>query len=1023
MEQAHYSQLAGKSLTGGSRSIAPPVTLNSGNWAVEVMKGLAWVSSDAELQDLADYLCRKLSCKQLAVYFLHARRRNGQDQFRRMIQASAVDTAPGGDLGKGELGNAEGASGDWTERDALTIPSIIPRGTALFDELMGSSGRTLGHFAHHQLPTDCGYLPLSRHGKRIGFIVFCADSLALIKTHKTLLRQIGTQCVLTGERLHQRAKLNRRSKTLKQFFTCTREAFCQWSKDGGWKYHNIHLLHRIGYAVDELTLDNVFGHPRAVCKKEWQRLSRLLHDCISTGRSIECEYQVSAPNGDEHTFWTRLSVLQKDSTGGARKIAGVSVDISASRKVEAEARAHTELESWLLEQNSQLFNRCDRSAVIDTLAALGERLNLTRCFIRVFDETHSPVYAEWQQPGSTPASEIDQTLGVGKPPTRRAVYVSDIEREPISEGLVTLCQRAKIRAQMSLPMSHEEVLYGYLVCQNAEAHDWAPLEKHAARSLADTLCMVLAKENLHQKLLASQEQFQLASSASSYVFWEFKIPDQTLYLSPGYYAMMGIKEVIPDFRPFNVTKVHFDDRWIVRDYARALSEGNITEPSCEARHISERGQVLWILLRGRVVKWDDTGKPLRAMGTLSDITGLKNAQLDLQLARKQADAAHMAKSEFLARMSHEIRTPMNAIIGMAYLILQSPLSEHQRACITDIENSAKALLRIIDDILDFSKIEAGKLLLESHRFDLRRKIDSLVAQFKPQAELRGLAFELLLDPATPRFIQGDSTRVRQVLTSLLNNAIKFTRKGRVQLSIDVEASQGDDICLTFTVEDTGIGLNADQVGNLFDPFTQADSSSTREYGGTGLGLAIAKQLVEMMGGDIMVSSRPGEGSSFRFTLHCQALREDGLHADQSAKGARSWDTEKNPALLQNKQILLVEDNKVNQKVALGLLQRMGVQVTIAEDGLEAVRIMEESEAQRFDLILMDIEMPGMDGLEATRTIRTLERHKHTAIVAMTAHSVDQNREHYLQAGMDDCFSKPILPDALYQILEANLPPD
>lgn len=994
MKQSQFPEpSSGSTARAWTESLGHPLNLDSGDWALAIMKRLAWAASSADLQESGNHLSRHLACSHLAIYCLHTRR-NGQARYRQVVDARS---------------DAEKA-----DADALRLPQNITQGSALFDDIARASGRTLGRFdARHQLPSDAGYLPLSRNGKRMGLVVFRSDSPAVAAKHRARLRQLGIQCVLAAQRIHQQTSLERRGKSLDQIFTYTREAFCQWSKEEGWQYHNRHLLHRIGYSAKQWPLQNVFGHPELVSKGEWSRLSAVLDSCISDGRNTECEHRVRAPDGDTRTFWTRLRVLKKDRDGRASAIAGISVDISDSKNVEAEADARAELEGWLLEQNSQLFNRCDRSAIADTLAALGRRLKLSRCFIRVYQGQASPVYAEWQQPGVTPISSVNPGPLMRKPKAGHAFIISNVEKQPAFREALELSRRANTRAQMIMPMSHEEMLHGYLICQNTDARDWTPLERRAASILADTLCMVMVKESIHQKLLASQEQFQLALQASSYGLWEFNISDQTIYLSPSYYAMLGFREAIAGFHEFRVSNVHFDDRKIVMDYARALTQGSITEFACEARYISEQGNILWILMRGRIIKWDDTGKPLRAMGTMSDITAIKNAQMDLQLARKEAEAAHLAKSEFLARMSHEIRTPMNAIIGMAYLILQSPLDEYQRACIVDIDNAAKALLRIIDDILDFSKIEAGKLILERHDFNFHRCVHGIVAQFRAQARRRGLSFEFTLDPATPRFIQSDSTRLRQVLSSLLDNALKFTTKGGVQLSIEVEPSQKNDLCLAFTVEDTGIGLSAFQVDSLFDPFTQADSSSTRQYGGTGLGLAIAKQLVTMMGGDIMVTSRPGEGSAFRFTLHCQAPMEGITSSDEGVEEDRY-------AILRDKRVLLAEDNKVNQKVALGFLHRVGMQVTVANDGSEALRIMEECDAGHFDLILMDIEMPLLDGFEASKAIRKIPRHNDTAIIAMTAHDIHEHRASYLEAGMNDCFSKPIKPDALYSILANNL---
>ncbi|MEX1031986.1 MAG: ATP-binding protein [Cellvibrionaceae bacterium] len=964
------------------------------------IKQLARAKNSADLPMIGAELARYLGCHQLSIYTLYTRR-DTSALFRRVVKV------PNGDTRIGDNSHEDTAIED--------LPDTIVDGSALYEEFVAASARSLQRLRTG--PSGWGYLPLSDRRKRIGILAFTTEHIELLKAQKKAMKQLGIQLVHTVHRLRQQERLARQGNILNQLMTHTREAFCQWRRNNGWEFHNQHPLYRIGYCPETLSLQNVFGHPRSMSAQEWQRLGNLFDTCRSESRNVECDYQVNAPDGTVHTFWTRLRVLEKGEDGTASAIAGVSVDVTDTKQVEAEAHAHSELDSWLLERNSELFNRCDKAAIDDTLAALGRKLDLTRCFIRLYKEGKAPVYAEWQQTGVRPISDINPNISVARPDTGNAYYIADIEDEPRkNDFLLKLSRRSGTRAQMILPMSHNKVLYGYLVCVDAKARQWSSLEKRAAHVLADTLCMVVAKENIHRKLIASQEQFQLAMDAASYGLWEFIIPDQTIYLSPNYYLMMGYDpKRLAGFRPLNVDNVHFEDRQRVLDYARGLSDGSVTEYSYEARHITVHGDVRWILMRGRVIKWDDTGKPLRAMGTMTDITSLKNTQIDLQLARQEAESALLAKSEFLARMSHEIRTPMNAIIGMAYLALQSPLDEEQRGYVTDIDNAAKALLQIIDDILDFSKIEAGKLVLESHNFNFRKHIERVVEKFQPIAKRQALDFEVTIDPAIPIFLDGDSTRLRQVLIGLLSNAFKFTKSGSVGLYVNQIPSSGEAITIEFIVEDTGIGLDAEQVDKLFDPFTQADNSSTREYGGTGLGLAIARQLVKMMGGDILVSSQPGEGSSFRFTVQCEIGNTDmPIDRDDALN-----EHEDGGETLRDKRILLVEDNEVNQKVAVGILRKKSIDVTVANDGGEALDILRASHT-RFDVILMDIEMSTMNGFEATKAIRDLDFHKDTPIIAMTAHSVDRDKIRYLDAGMNNCISKPIMPRALYQILQRSL---
>jgi PAS domain S-box-containing protein len=967
------------------------------------LKTLIWATEESDLQRGLAELANQLGLATIAVYRLS--RRSDRSQLRRILE-------------HGFKRDANASGGNSTEE----WPLLVSEDSELFDCLTGTADCNVVSAIGGDLKST-RHVPLWQEGQLLGTLVLgeagndCDPPFASCNLPD--LSYLGRQLFLAAQRLRTRDSLRRHRNTLRHLFACTRESFGQWSRETGWEYHNTHLLHRLGHVPDAMPLENIFGSPRAVATAEWERLSALLDNCIANGENLECEYQVSAPDGSRRVFWTRLRVLERDETGAARALAGVSVDMTDSKNLEADAQAHAEMESWLLSLNSDLFNRCDKPAIQNTLAALGQRLNLSRCYIRVYKDNEAPVFAEWQQSGVKPISEVNPDLNVSRPDDPRPLYIEDIDSGPDFARILPAARRAGARAQMFLPMSHDENLHGYLICQNAQVRQWTSLEKRAARTLADTLCMVLVKEKLRQKLIASQEQFQLALSAASYGLWEFNIPDQSIYLSPTYYQLLGYRaDKSSGFRPLTMDNVFYEDRETLKDYARGLTDGSIREYSCETRHIASNGDVRWMLMRGRTIKWDDTGKPLRAMGTMTDITALKNAQMDLQLARREAEAAHLAKSEFLARMSHEIRTPMNAIIGMAYLALQSPLSEEQRAYITDIDNAAKALLQIIDDILDFSKIEAGKLLLEAYGFDLRKHIHQLISDFHVQAQQRGIRFGVSIAPEVPAFICSDATRLMQVLNNLLNNAFKFTRRGDVKLEVRLQSCKADELCLAFIISDTGIGFDPGSIDRLFDPFTQADNSTTRQYGGTGLGLAICRRLITMMGGDIMVSSQPGEGSTFRFTLCCKLPKSEGSAGEQ-----RQRDPAGDQANLQNKRVLLVEDNPVNQKVAEGMLRRKGLVVSLASNGAEAVAIMEASPPDRFDVILMDIEMPELDGVAATQAIRAIPRHHRVPIIAMTAHNAAHDHRRFIAAGMTDCLSKPIIPGVLYPLLAHHLAPE
>ncbi|MCB1955508.1 MAG: response regulator [Rhodocyclaceae bacterium] len=362
-----------------------------------------------------------------------------------------------------------------------------------------------------------------------------------------------------------------------------------------------------------------------------------------------------------------------------------------------------------------------------------------------------------------------------------------------------------------------------------------------------------------------------------------------------------------------------------------------------------------------------------------------------------AEAATRAKSEFLANMSHEIRTPMNAIIGLTGLCLKEPLDARPHDFVAKTHQAARHLLGIINDILDLSKVDAGELVIESQPFAIRDLAGNLSAIFEPLATQRGLGFEVTVDPSTPACLTGDALRLMQILNNLVGNALKFTEHGMVRVLIAPSEDRRDLVC---EVLDTGIGLGDEQITRLFRPFSQVDTSSTRRFGGTGLGLVISRRLVERMGGTIGVDSTPGEGSRFHFRIPLLAADEDALPA-ATAPAARA---ESAPPDLHGLRILLVEDNDLNQLVAGELLAETGATVEMVENGRLALDAVAHA---HYDLVLMDVQMPVMDGISATRAIRERESGSRLPVIAMTAHALAEERERCLSAGMDDFITKPI----------------
>ena len=417
-------------------------------------------------------------------------------------------------------------------------------------------------------------------------------------------------------------------------------------------------------------------------------------------------------------------------------------------------------------------------------------------------------------------------------------------------------------------------------------------------------------------------------------------------------------------------------------------------------------------------------------GILRDVSTRKATEEALAIARDEAVAASALKSEFLATMSHESRTPMNGILGFAEMLAESELDETQREHLDIIRGEAELLLQIINDILDFSKIEAGRLVLEHRRFDLWALTDRLRELLAPRAEAKGLSLSIEVDPTTPRWLVGDPVRLRQMLLNLLDNAIKFTASGSVRATLaprtapETESTPSDPskVMLHGTVIDTGSGVAPADAERLFERFTQADSSARRAHGGTGLGLAITRGLARILGGDVTLESQPGEGSTFQFS----ACFERAQPADLPA----STDAQPDAAQIRPQtalgRILVVEDNPVNRRLALLNLQALGFEVQTVNGGEAAV---EACAAEHFDAVLMDCQMPGMDGFEATRRIRSAELSAgkqstgHVPIIALTAAAMRGDRERCIAAGMDDYLSKPFSRDTLAATLERWVPAD
>ncbi len=533
--------------------------------------------------------------------------------------------------------------------------------------------------------------------------------------------------------------------------------------------------------------------------------------------------------------------------------------------------------------------------------------------------------------------------------------------------------------------------------------------------LASQAAISIENARLYADLHEARDEYQALYENAIEGLFQLSPQGELVQANPTLAKILGFDDVETMTAEYRDLLDHiFLSREAAGEFISALEERSVVS-AFEAQGVTRGGRVFWMSLTAQLHEnhQPSTGAGTGAMidGSLIDISERKERE-EADKQREVAEAATEAKSEFLANMSHEIRTPMNAILGFSKLALESNLDRKQHEYLTSIRNAAENLLNLVSDVLDFSKIEAGKLILESEPFPFSDSLTEVQRLFR--TELRKKQLQLVIDNHAPRHPQypaddilvGDGMRLQQVLVNLVGNAIKFTDNGEIRLQASVREAVDSQLLLQIDVQDSGIGISAEQQERLFNSFEQAEGSITRRYGGTGLGLAICKQLVEAMGGTIRVQSAPSEGSVFSFTMRC-GLPDENSSAPNPTPRKRAA----KPHILNGRHLLVAEDNPINQQLALEFLQRGGATVDIADNGRIAVAMCTQN---HYDAVLMDIHMPEMDGIEATTQIRADENNPNhqSPIIALTAAALLDEKNRALKVGMNDFLTKPFAPAQL-----------
>jgi PAS domain S-box-containing protein len=743
---------------------------------------------------------------------------------------------------------------------------------------------------------------------------------------------------------------------------------------------------------------------------------------------LEEQSMTLAHTGESREYWYDLTYSPVlDAVGQPQGVFALVVDVTERvnnlhARIKAEDTAYkSELRFRLLSElddaTNDLQNPHEVMEIVTRIVA--EKFDAQRCAYADVDDDgdHFNIpydYCVKGMPSTVGTYSLDLfgTRAAKKMNDGNTLVLRDVDRELPDNNGGSMFRSIKVKATIICPLLKDNKLVAMISLHSSEPRGWTEDEIQLFEVVAERSWAYIERARLDRELRESEAEFRTLADSMAQMIWVTRPDGFHEYYNKQWYDFTGVPEGSTDGEEWN-GMFHPDDQ--ERAWERWRHSLETGEPyEIEYRLRRHDGVYRWVLGRALPARAEDNSIR-KWYGTCTDIEEHKRAETMLVEAREAAEAASLAKSEFLANMSHEIRTPMNAVIGMSHILARTePLTPKQKDCVKTLQMSAGALLDLINDLLDIAKIESHSVQLEKAPFSMTRLLQDIVSMMSVRAREKGLALTADTDALQDRHFIGDPTRLRQVMLNLCSNAIKFTEKGGVHITAHCESSGNKGIQnVRIDVKDTGIGIAADKQQVIFQKFVQADTTINRKYGGTGLGLAITKTLAEIMDGDILLESTPGKGSTFSLILPLQ-VTEQPL---PSIYGART-EIEDDAIETQAKpRILLVEDYAPNVLVTGTFLEEFGYEYDVASDGNEA---LEKTKDKNYAAVLMDVQMHGMNGLEATAAIRKREEGgtRRIPIIGMTAHALSGDRERCLKAGMDEYLSKPFNPDHLEKLLKS-----